>query len=224
MPSMASNFFRKQIGIILPVAILCLMLIATVVMVRETYRPFEKILLSATLTAFNPPLRAEQLHARYVQVAMPNKGDADLRLAERHPGCGSGAPVLQRARTSLEAAAYKGNAKAAIQLSKIYGLGLDTAVDLPKAYAWAEVGAVEGNSVARRMRNQLLRSISATDLRAGLAQADTIFGSIRTGGSCSQGMPRLQTRQDQGLAARQRREQSIHIRASTDKNEPQTKI
>jgi hypothetical protein len=44
-------------------------------------------------------------------LAMPNKGDADLRLAERHPGCGSGAPVLQRARTSLEAAAYKGNAK-----------------------------------------------------------------------------------------------------------------
>jgi hypothetical protein len=61
---MASSFFRKQIGIILPVALLCLMLIATVVMVRETYRPFEKILPSATLTAFNPPLRAEQLHAR----------------------------------------------------------------------------------------------------------------------------------------------------------------
>jgi TPR repeat protein len=161
------QYFRMRIGVALPITLLSLTLVLTIATVRQTYQPWTTMSPSATQilrTDSRPRLPLEKvLVARYQQEATPNNSATDLRLGEGYLGGNSGAPDFLRARTSLEHAAYKGNPKAAMLLSEIYSRGLGTAADLAKAYAWSEVGAVEGNSVARRILiGYLNTSIQAT--------------------------------------------------------------
>jgi len=121
------------------------------------------------------PAKAIEL---YRKATAGNITAADLRLGEIYLDGNLVPPDFVRAKTYLTRAADRGNAEAAMLLGKMYDRGLGTAVNPKKAYAWLEVSAIEGNSAARRARNQSLYSLNAVDQRAALTLAQEVLDSI----------------------------------------------
>ena len=122
------------------------------------------------------PAKAIEL---YEQATAGHITAAELRLGEVYLNGNLVPPDFVQAKTYLTRAADRGNAEAAMLLGKVYHRGLGTAVNPEKAYAWLEVSAIEGNSVARRARNQLLYSLNAGEQRAALTLGQDLLKSIK---------------------------------------------
>jgi TPR repeat protein len=80
-------------------------------------------------------------------------------------------PDFAEAKTYLEKSAYQGDAHAAMLLGQIYRIGIGLTAQPTEAYAWSEVGALEGNALAKRERDAALRKLSAADQIAAIARA-----------------------------------------------------
>jgi TPR repeat protein len=79
----------------------------------------------------------------------------------------------------LKRAAYRGSSAAADALGEIYSGGLGISANPELAYAWSEVGAVEGNSGAELRRSELLDELTASQWRTALLKADTILMAVK---------------------------------------------
>ena len=81
-------------------------------------------------------------------------------------------PDFNQAKAYLEQAAYHGIARAAMQLSRMYHLGLGMPASPIEAYAWSEVASLEGNVFARRERDASLHDLKESDQQQAVARAD----------------------------------------------------
>lgn len=88
-------------------------------------------------------------------------------------------PDYGQARTWLERAGRRGDARAAMLLGHMYRLGLAVPADAKEAYAWSEVAAVEGSPFAPRERDQSFNALSVADRQVAVARAHEILDGIK---------------------------------------------
>ena len=114
----------------------------------------------------------------YKKAAAQDVAIAEFRLGEIYRG-DIVPPHFNQAKAYLEQAAYHGNARAAMQLSRMYHLGLGMPASPIEAYAWSEVASLEGNILARRERDASLYDLEESDQQHALARADEILRRIK---------------------------------------------
>jgi TPR repeat protein len=122
----------------------------------------------------------------YKKAAAQDDVAAQLRLGEIYVRGDLVAPDFALAKSCLEKAAHHGSPRAAMLLGQMYRQGLGTSVDLKEAYAWSEVAALEGNTVARREGNTTLHDLSPDDQKAAIARAQDILAQIKGKSSAPQ--------------------------------------
>src|SRR5262245_6404050 len=115
----------------------------------------------------------------YKKAAAQDDVAAELRLGEIYVRVDCVAPDFSLAKPYPEKAAHPGSPRAAMLLGQMYRQGLGTSVDLKEAYAWSEVAALEGNTVARREGNTTLHDLSPDDQKAAIARAQDILAHIK---------------------------------------------
>jgi TPR repeat protein len=79
----------------------------------------------------------------------------------------------------LHKAATAGDARAQEQLGHIYALGLGVPQDRVQAYGWYENAALHGDGLGERMRDDLLKRMSPTEIDKGEQTAKDIAASIK---------------------------------------------
>jgi len=104
--------------------------------------------------------------------------------AERHLGqlYLRGTATLQdfgKAQSWLHKAATAGDYRAQEQLGHIYALGLGVPQDKGQAYGWYENAALHGDGLAERMRDNLLKLMSPTEIGKGEQTAKEIAANIK---------------------------------------------
>ena len=88
-------------------------------------------------------------------------------------------PDFNQAKTYLEQAAYQGDARAAMQLSRMYRLGLGMPANSVNAFAWSEVASLEGNPVARRERDASLRDLNESNQQQAVSLVGEILNRVK---------------------------------------------
>jgi TPR repeat protein len=79
----------------------------------------------------------------------------------------------------LHKAAVAGSSEAQRELGQIYALGLGLTADIPAAYAWYENAAVNGDGLAKHMRNDILTRMSPAEIDKGEQDAKGIAADIK---------------------------------------------
>lgn len=84
-----------------------------------------------------------------------------------------------KAQLWLHKAAVAGDATAQEELGHIFGLGLGVAPDQSQAYAWYENSALHGDGLAERLRDDLVKRMSSSEIDKGEQAAREIATSIK---------------------------------------------
>jgi TPR repeat protein len=84
-----------------------------------------------------------------------------------------------KAQSWLHKAATAGDARAQEELGRIYALGLGVPKDTVQAYGWYENAAVHADGLAERMRDDLVKRMSPTEIDKGVQTAKEIAASIK---------------------------------------------
>lgn len=84
-----------------------------------------------------------------------------------------------KAQGWLRKAATAGDARAQEQLGQIYALGLGVPQDKAQAYGWYEDSALHGDGLAERMRDDLLKRMSPTEIDKGEQTAKQFTASVK---------------------------------------------
>ena len=122
------------------------------------------------------PAKAVEL---YKKAAGQGLNAAELRLGEIYLDGDLVTPDFALAKTYLEKSAYQGDAHAAMLLGQMYRIGIGLTAQPTEAYAWSEVGALEGNALAKHERDADLRKLKAADQSAAIARAREILKTIK---------------------------------------------
>ncbi len=84
-----------------------------------------------------------------------------------------------QAQVWLHKAAIAGNAMAQEELGHIFALGLGVPQDKSQAYAWYENSALNGDGLAERLRDDLLKRMSPSEIDKGEQDAKQIAATIK---------------------------------------------
>jgi hypothetical protein len=116
----------------------------------------------------------------YKKAAAQDVEAAELRLGEIYLHGDLVPPDFDQAKIYLEKAAYHGDVRAAMLLGQMYRVGIGVTADPREAYAWSEVGTVEGSAFTKRERDASFRGLSVADQKAAVARAQEILKTIRS--------------------------------------------
>jgi TPR repeat protein len=84
-----------------------------------------------------------------------------------------------KAQTWLHKAAVAGDAVAQRELGQIYALGLGVAADRAEAYAWYENATLNGDGLAKPMRDDILTRMSPAEIDKGEQDAKDVAADIK---------------------------------------------
>ena len=115
----------------------------------------------------------------YKKAAEQNIVAAESRLGELYLNGDLVTPDFSQAKSYLERAAYHADSRSAMLLGQMYRVGIGTAVDQKRAYAWSEVASLEGSDFAMRERNSSLHDLDVSDQQEAVANAHDIMKQIK---------------------------------------------